>query len=338
MGMTAAVAGASGYVGGELLRLICAHPALDVGPLAAATQAGRAVTDVHPELTALADRIFEPTEPARLGEADIVFLALPRGESARVAAELPPPVRIVDLGPDFRLADAVVWERTYGGPYAGSWPYGLPELSGSRERIAGAHRVASPGCYATAVILALAPLLSAGLAEPSDIVVTVASGTSGAGRSAKPEHLASAVVNALRGYQVGGEHGSIPEVEQALTAVTGRPATVSLTPVLAPMPRGILASCSIRMTEAADTSELRAALSAVYQDEPFVRLLKQGRWPVTGAVIGSNIALLQAAADVRAGRAVVLATLDNLGKGAAGQAIQNANLMLGLPESTGLTT
>ena len=183
MGVTAAIAGASGYAGGELLRLIRAHPQLELGALCAGTQAGKAVTDVHPALTDLAGRLFEPTEASRLAEANVVFLALPRGESARVAAELPPAVRIVDLGPDFRLADADVWERTYGGPYAGSWPYGLPELPGARERIAAADRVASPGCYATAVILALAPLLRAGLAEPSDIVVTVASGTSGpAGR------------------------------------------------------------------------------------------------------------------------------------------------------------
>jgi len=337
MGRTAGVAGASGYVGGELLRLISTHPELEVGPLCAGTQAGKAVTDVHPELTSLAGRLFEPTEPSRLAEADIVFLALPRGESARVADSLPPEVRVVDLGPDFRLADASVWERTYGGPYAGSWPYGLPELPGARERIAAANRVASPSCYATAMILALAPLLRAGLAEPADIVVTAASGTSGAGRSASDGHLASALVGALRGYQVGGEHGSVPEVEQVLTTVAGHPATVSLTPVLAPMPRGILAVCSIRMTRTADTGELRAAVDAAYRDEPFVRLLKNGRWPATGAVTGSNIALLQAAADIRAGRAVVLATLDNLGKGAAGQAIQIANLMLGLREDAGLT-
>jgi len=338
MGLTASVGGASGHVGGELLRLLTAHGQFELGALAAATQAGKPVTDVHPDLTHLADRVFEPADPGRLGEADVVFLALPLHEAARVAARLPSSVRVVDLGPDFRLADPDVWESFYGGPYAGNWLYGLPELPDMRERIAAADLVASPGCYATAVILALAPLLAAGLAEPSDIVVTVASGTSGAGRAAKTEHLASAVMGALRGYQVGGEHGSIPEIEQQLTAVAGAPATVSLTPVLAPIPRGILASCSIPLTRTATTQELRDALAAAYRGEPFVRLLAHGRWPATGAVARSNIALLQAAADPRAGRAVVLAALDNLGKGGAAQAIQNANLMLGLPEGAGLST
>jgi N-acetyl-gamma-glutamyl-phosphate reductase len=338
MGMTAAVAGASGYIGGELLRLISAHPHLELGTVSAATRVRQLVTDIHPDLPDLADRHFEPTDPDRLGEADVVFLALPRGESARVAARLPASARVVDLGPDFRLADRHVWERTYDEPHAGNWPYGLPELPAARQRIAAADRIATPGCYATAVILALAPLLEAGLAEPSDIVVTAASGTSSAGRSARPEHLASAVLGALRGYQVGGEHGSIPEIEQELAVVGGAPATVSLTPVLASMPRGIMASCSIRLTRTVTTDELRDALAASYRGEPFVRLLSQGRWPATGAVAYSNLALLQAAADPRAGRAVVLAALDNLGKGGAGQAIQNANLMLGLPEQAGLIT
>lgn len=336
MGMTAAVAGASGAVGGELLRLLSAHPQLELGSLAAGTQAGRAVTDLHPELSGLADRVFEPTDPERLAEADVVFLALPRGESARVAARLPESVRVVDLGPDYRLCDGEVWARFYDEPYAGSWLYGLPERAGARARIAAADRVASPSCYATAVVLALAPLLAAGLAEPSDIVITVLAGTSGAGRVAPPEHLASAVANAIRGYQVGGQHGSVPEIEQELSAL-GAPATVSLTPVLAPIPRGIMATCSIGLTGAASTAELRDALATAYCGEPFVRLLAGDRWPSTAAVARSNLALLQAAADPGAGRAVVMAALDNLGKGAAGQAIQIANLMLSLPEHTGLT-
>jgi N-acetyl-gamma-glutamyl-phosphate reductase len=338
MGVTAAVAGASGYVGGELLRLISAHPHLELGAAAAHTRAGLRITDVHPELADLADRVFEPVDPGRLCEADVVFLALPRGESARLSARLPDSARVIDLGPDFRLADPGAWERIYHESYAGCWPCGLPEFPGARKLIAAADRIAAPSCYATAVILALTPLVAAGLAEPSDIVATVLSGTSSAGRPAKPEHLASSVVGALRGYQVGGEHGSIPEIEQALAAIGGAPATVSLTPMLAPMPRGILASISIRLTRTATTTELRDALAASYRDEPFVRLMTKGRWPATGAVAYSNLALLQAAADPRAGRAVVLAALDNLGKGGAAQAIQNANLMLGLPERAGLNS
>lgn len=336
MGMTAAVAGASGAVGGELLRLIGAHPQLELGSLAAHSQAGRRVTDVHADRSELAGRDFEPTEPERLAESDVVFLALPRGESARIAARLPHSVRVVDLGPDYRLSDAEVWQRHYDEPHAGNWPYGLPELPGQRSQIAAADRVATPSCYATAVILALAPLLAAGLVEPSDIVITVLAGTSGAGRSPKPKHLASAVANALRGYQVGGGHGSIPEIEQELTALAGVRASVSLIPVLAPIPRGILASCSIRLNGAVSTDQLRQALTAAYHDEPFVRLLNGDHWPATAAVAGSNLALVQATVDARAGRAVVMSALDNLGKGAAGQAIQNANLMLGLPESAGL--
>jgi N-acetyl-gamma-glutamyl-phosphate reductase len=335
MGMTAAVAGASGAAGGELLRLLDRHPEFELGPLTAATQAGNRVTEVHPNLTGLADRVFVPTEPHLLSAADIAFLALPRGESARIAEALPPSVRVVDLGPDYRLADADVWERVYGGPYAGNWPCGLPELAGAREKIAAADRVAAPSCYATGVILALAPLVAAGLADPSDIVITVLAGTSTAGRAAKPEHLASAVAGALRGYQADGEHGSIPEIEQEISSIADRPATVSLVPVLAPIPRGILAACSIRTTGAA-VADLRDALADAYRDERFVRLLTGGRWPTTAAVAGSNLALLQVSADARSGRAVVMVALDNLGKGAAGQAIQNANLMLGLPEDAGL--
>jgi N-acetyl-gamma-glutamyl-phosphate reductase len=336
--MTVAVAGASGSAGGELLRLISAHPMFELGPLAAGSKAGTAVTEVHPHLTELADRVFEPTDSGRLGEADVVFLALPFGESARVAVELAPSVRVVDLGNDFRLADPAVWEEFYGGQHAGSWCYGLPELPGARERIAAVSRVASPGCFATAAILALAPLLTAGLAEPSDIVITAASGTSSVGRSGRSELQASELLGALRAYQVGGEHGTVPEIEQELTAVAGVTARVSFTPLLATMPRGIQAICSIPLTGKTTTARLRDALSMAYRDEPFIRLLQEGRWPSTTAVAGSNLALLQVAADPRAGRAVVMVAIDNLGKGGAGQAIQNANLMLGLPEAAGLTT
>jgi N-acetyl-gamma-glutamyl-phosphate reductase len=337
MGMTAAVAGASGYAGGELLRLLLAHPQLEIGPLTAGGSAGQPVGAAHPHLTPLADRDFEPTDAHRLAEADVVFLGLPHGESAVIAAQLPDDVLVVDIGADFRLADPDRWQQFYGLPHAGTWLYGLPELPGTRAELRGARRVANPGCYPTAVALALAPLLGAHLVEPHDLVVVAASGTSGAGRAPKPNLLGSEVMGSLSAYKVGGTHQHTPEMEQTLTQAAGESVTVSFTPVLAPMPRGILATCTARLASGADDARLRAALRAAYADEPFVHVLPPGRWPQTAATLGSNAAHLQGAADTHAGRAVVVAAIDNLGKGAAGQALQNANLALGLAETTGLT-
>ncbi|MFY9931757.1 MAG: N-acetyl-gamma-glutamyl-phosphate reductase [Streptosporangiaceae bacterium] len=345
MGARVAVAGASGYAGGELLRLLAGHPDLEIGPLTAGSSAGTPVTAVHPQLTGvpgLDAAVFAGTDPEVLAEADLLFMALPHGESAKLTASLEAQLKIVDLGADFRLADADAWTRYYPTPYAGHWTYGLPELAGARQAIRASATVASPGCYATASILALAPLLAAGLAEPADIVIVAASGTSGAGRSPRPELLATEVMGSMHAYQVGGTHRHTPEIEQALfnaeRAALSAPApvTLSFTPTLAPMSRGILATCTAR--SGATVSELRGALAAAYDGEPFVHLLPEGRWPVTAATLGSNAAHLQVAADGHAGRAVVVCALDNLVKGAAGQAIQNANLMLGLPEGAGLTT
>ena len=361
MGARVAVAGASGYAGGELLRLLAAHPDIEIGPVAASSSAGRLVTDVHPHLSQLTGQAFVPTAAAPLSGADLVFLALPTGESAALAAQLPGPVKIVDLGPDFRLADPTAWARFYPGPHAGQWEYGLPELPAARPRIRAASRVAVPGCYATAAILALAPLLGTGLAEPSDIVIVAASGTSGAGRAARPELLGSEVMGAVTAYQAGGAHRHTPEIEQALGAArrgsslahrspprvgSGTsivqdgppgPVTVSFTPLLAPMPRGILATGTARLAGGAGTAALRDAVACAYAGEPFVRLLPEGSWPTTAATAGSNAVHLQVAADQHAGRVVAVAALDNLGKGAAGQAVQCANLMLGLAETAGLT-
>jgi len=339
MGARVAVAGASGYAGGELLRLLTAHPDLEIGPLSAQASAGTSVTALHPHLPELEGAVFAPTDARILAEADLLFTALPHGESARLAATLPPDLKIVDLGADFRLGDAGVWTRYYPTPYAGQWTYGLPELPGARDAIRAAATVAAPGCYATASILALAPLLAAGLVEPADIVIVAASGTSGAGRSPKPDLLATEVMGSMRAYEVGGTHRHTPEIEQALLSQrTGVPVTVSFTPVLAPMPRGILATCTARLASAGAGARLRDALTEAYAREPFVHLLPEGRWPSTGATLGSNAAQLQVAADPHAGRAVVVSAIDNLGKGAAGQAIQNANLMLDLPEPSGLTS
>lgn len=334
--MRVAVGGASGYAGGELLRLIDAHPQLHLAVAAAGASAGVPVADLHPQLPHLATTVFTETRADVLADADLVMLALPHGESAALARELPGPLPIVDLGADFRLDDAADWEHFYGSEHAGTWTYGLPELSGARDRISASSRVANPGCYVTAVTLALAPLLSAGLVHGDDIVVVAASGTSGAGRAPRASLLGSEVMGSMSAYKVGGRHQHTPEIAQNLRAATGSDVTVSFTPTLAPMSRGILATCTAR---ARDTSEAEVldCLDAAYADEPFVHLLPPGRWPTTGATVGSNSVHLQAALDPRTGRVSVVAAEDNLVKGAAGQAVQNANLMLGLPETMGLS-
>ncbi len=348
MGTRVAVAGASGYAGGELLRLLAGHPQLEIAAVTAGSSTGKPVTSIHPNLTghpAFDGKNFQPTDAATLGDAELIFMALPHGESAALAEQLPD-ARIIDLSADFRLGDEAAWHQFYGDArYAGRWTYGLPELPGAREQISAAHAVAAPGCYATTSILALAPLLAAGLVEPADIVIVAASGTSGAGRTLRADLLGSEVMGSMSAYQVGGTHRHTPEIEQALTEVLPGPGavTLSFTPTLAPMPRGILATSTAKLTAKAaasgdPASALRAAFEAAYAQSPFVHLLPEGQWPATAAVYGSNGAHVQVAADAHAGRAVVISTTDNLGKGAAGQAVQIANLMLGLPETAGLTT
>ena len=360
MGIRVAVAGASGYAGGELLRLLAGHPDLEIAAVSAGSSAGKPITSIHPNLTGhprFDGTTFDPTDAGTLKDAELIFMALPHGESAALASELPG-AKIIDLSADFRLGDEGAWHQFYGQDvrYAGRWAYGLPELPGARDKIKAARTVAAPGCYATTSILALAPLLQAGLIEPADIVIVAASGTTGAGRSPRPDLLASEVMGSMSAYKVGGAHRHTPEIEQALSEVQThqplsperpltppRPVTLSFTPTLAPMPRGILATATARLApglaDAADvTGKLRAAFADAYAGSPFVHLLPPGQWPVTGAVAGSNGAHLQVAADLHVGRAVVVATTDNLGKGAAGQAVQIANLMLGLPEGAGLTT
>ena len=337
MGTSAAVVGASGYAGGELLRLLDGHPQLDVSAVAAGGNAGRPLGELHPQLVTLADRVLVAgDDPSVLG-ADVVFLALPHGESAALAARFPEGTLVVDLGADFRLRSAADWQRWYGGEHAGTWVYGLPELPAARDAIRGSKRIANPGCYPTSVILSLAPLLAADLVEPDDLVVVAASGTSGAGRTATPRLLGSEVMGDLTPYKVGGVHQHLPEIQQALGDAGGVRPTLSFTPVLAPMPRGILATCTARLRPGVDTARLRAAFDDAYGDEPFVTVLPDGQWPHTAATFGSNSCQLQVVADLDAGRAVVVAAIDNLGKGAAGQAVQNANLALGLDETAGLS-
>ncbi|WP_433349550.1 N-acetyl-gamma-glutamyl-phosphate reductase [Micromonospora sp. CA-111912] len=328
MGIRVAVAGASGYAGGELLRLVAGHPELDLVAATAHRQAGAPVTAVHPQLVGL-DLVFAATDPATLADADLVFLALPHGESAALAAALPETVRVVDLGADHRLRDAAAWTRYYGGEHAGTWTYGLPELPGQRAAIAAATRVANTGCYAVATTLALAPLVAAGAVDPADVVVVAASGTSGAGRAAKTNLLGSEVMGDLSPYKVGA-HQHVPEIKQATGATS-----LSLTPLLAPMPRGILATVTAVPTGSG--IDPRAVLAEAYADAPFVHVLPEGAWPHTAATLGSNSCHLQAGVDVDSGRVIVVSAIDNLGKGAAGQAVQCANLMLGLPETTGLS-
>jgi N-acetyl-gamma-glutamyl-phosphate reductase len=344
MQMRVAVVGASGYAGGELLRLICEHPDLDLAVATADNSAGKAIGEVHAHLAGhptMANLIFEPHNAVKAAQCGLIFLALPAGQSAPTVADVSDDIAIVDLGPDFRLAERRDWVRHYGGDHPGRWVTGLPELPGARPLIRNATRVATPGCYATAAILGLAPLVGAGLVDASDVVVVAASGTSGAGRSPRADLLGSEVMGSVSAYQAGGTHRHIPEIEQALAeAGQGREAVrVSFTPLLAPMPRGILATCTARLKAVGtDTTALRGTLTAAYAGEPFVHLLPAGRWPGTAVVAGSNGAVLQAAADPHSGRAIVVAAIDNLGKGAAGQAIQTANLMLGVAETAGLTS
>jgi N-acetyl-gamma-glutamyl-phosphate reductase len=332
MGTTVAVAGASGYVGGELLRLLAGHPDLQVGPVTAYASAGERVGDAHPQLVTLADRVLAPTTPEALAAADVVLLALPHGESGRLAAALPEELPVVDLGADHRLADPRAWAAAYGGEHAGVWTYGLPELPGQRAAIAESHRVAATGCYAVAITLALAPLIAAGLVEPDDVVAVAASGTSGAGRGTRAHLLGSEVMGDLSPYKVG-RHQHVPEILQATGA-----RSLAFTPVLAPMPRGILATVTARPARPGiDTDTVRQVLAEAYGSEPFVHLLPDGRWPHTAATLGSNSAHLQATVDTSSGRVVVCSAIDNLGKGAAGQAVQCANLVLGLSEAAGLS-
>ncbi|MGZ4436256.1 MAG: N-acetyl-gamma-glutamyl-phosphate reductase [Nocardioidaceae bacterium] len=331
-----AVAGASGYAGGEVLRLLLAHPEVEIGAVTAGSNAGERLGALQPHLVPLADRVLEETNVEVLSGHDVVFLGLPHGQSAVIAKALPDDVVVIDCGADFRLTDAALWEKFYGGEHAGSWPYGLPELAGQRERLAAASRIAVPGCYPTVSTLSLAPAVAAGIVDPSGVVVVAASGTSGAGKAAKPHLLGSEVMGNVSAYGVGGTHRHTPEIIQNLRLLTDAEVKVSFTPVLVPMPRGILATCSAPTTVSA--AEARAVYEKAYADEPFVHVLPEGQWPQTKAVIGSNAVHVQVTVDEEAGRLVAVGAVDNLAKGTGGAAVQCMNLALGLPETTGLTT
>ena len=326
--MRVGVIGASGYAGGELLRLLALHPEFEPSVITAHSNAGELINSVHPHLTSYAQRSFSSFDAKAFADCELVFLALPHGESAAVIAQLPKEAKIIDLGADYRLKSANSWTKYYGGLHAGTWTYGLPELPGALTEIAKSHRVANPGCYATSIALGISPAKD--FIDLGDVVVVAASGTTGAGRSAKINLIASEVMGSLTSYKFGGVHQHTPEIEEA----TG--ATLSFTPILAPMPRGILSTVTAKLTKKIDTQTLHDAFTQAYKDSYFVSVLPLGQMPKTSAVTGTNNAQLQVAIDDHTNRAVISVAIDNLGKGAAGQAIQNANIICGFDQNMGL--
>ncbi|MBK8459320.1 MAG: N-acetyl-gamma-glutamyl-phosphate reductase [Micropruina sp.] len=336
MSVKVAIAGCTGYAGGELLRLLLQHPDVEIGALTAKSSAGSPLIQHHQHLTALVDRVVADTTPENLAGHDVVFLALPHGASAEVAAWLGDDTLVIDAGADFRLEDSEQWRQFYGSDHAGTWPYGLPELPGQRATLAGATRVSVPGCYPTTVTLALLPALTAGLIEGHDVVVVAASGPSGAGKSLKTNLLGSELMGSASAYGVGGGHRHVPELLQNFRRLGAVQPTVSFTPVLVPMSRGILATCTAPIRSGVSSEAIRAAYVAAFAEEPFVQLLPEGLWPQTQSVLGSNQVHVQVSLDEAAGRLVVVAALDNLTKGTAGGAVQCMNLALGLPETSAL--
>lgn len=331
--MKIGVVGASGYAGGEMLRLLSKHPKFQATYFSAGSNAGELITTVHPHLTQYENQKFDETTPEKINQCELVFIALPHGESAKLIANIDSSVKIVDLGADFRLSDAQQWVKYYGGEYAGKWHYGIPELVGL-DSYKGVNRVANPGCYATAISLAVAPFIK--YVDHSDIVVVAASGTTGAGRSAKINLLGSEVMGSLTSYKFGGVHQHTPEIEECLSNISDQDVKISFTPVLAPMPRGILATVTSKLIGNLNVDDLRDKFEKFYENSKFVKLLPVGSMPMTSSVFGSNSAHIQITIDSHTNRLVISCAIDNLGKGAAGQAIQNANIIFGLPDDFGL--
>ena len=345
MTYSVAVSGASGYAGGEILRLLAAHPDVEICTVTAHSNAGQPLAEHQPHLRSLAHLTLQDTTPETLAGHDVVFLALPHGQSGQYTAALGDVPLVIDAGADHRLTSASAWDAFYGGAFHEPWAYGVPELpvagGRQRERIAGATRIAAPGCNASTVALSLAPGIAAGVIDPGDIVSVLAVGPSGAGKSAKTHLLASEILGSANPYAVGGSHRHIPEIRQALVAagsgIDEADVRLSFTPVIVPMARGILATSSARIAPGVSDAEIRQAWEAAYGDELFVQLLPDGQFPRTADVLGANTALLGLAIDRSADRVIVVAAVDNLVKGTAGAAVQSMNIALGLPEATGLT-
>ncbi|MDK8663368.1 N-acetyl-gamma-glutamyl-phosphate reductase [Corynebacterium coyleae] len=336
-----AVAGATGYAGGEILRLLLGHPAylagtLEIGALTGASTAGQQVGNLMPHLPELADRVIEPTTIDVLAGHDVVFLGLPHGHSAEIGQALGEDVVVIDCAADFRLRDAQQWTRFYGSEHAGSWPYGLPELPGQRAALQGANRVAVPGCFPTGATLAAWPALESGLVEP-DLTIVAVSGVSGAGKKANVDLLGAETMGSLKAYGVGGTHRHTPEIQQNLESVAGARVSVSFTPVLAPLPRGILTTVTAPLVQGVTAEAVNSAYEQAYQGEQFVRLLPAGSQPQTQHVVGANMCAVQVEVDEHAGKLVATSAIDNLTKGTGGAAVQCMNLALGWDEGAGLS-
>jgi len=342
MTLKVAVAGASGYVGGELLRLISMHPELAIGNLTAGENAGSKLSAFQPHLPALAERVLLETTASNLAGHDIVFLGLPHGKSAEIAKELSPDTLVIDCGADHRLQSAAEWKRYYGSNHAGTWPYGLPELtlaSGGKQRgrLPGAKRIAVPGCNVTAVALAVSPALTAGLIEADDLVATLSVGTSGAGRSSKTDLSFSEMSGNARAYSVTGSHRHVPEILQNVFLASGKEGSISFTPVLVPLSRGIIAVANAKPASGFSVDALKSVYEDAYGDEPFVQFLADEKLPEVKQVVGGNGAQIWAGFDERSNRVVLISTIDNLVKGTAGAAIQSMNIALGMSEQLGLS-
>lgn len=340
MSISVAIAGATGYAGSEILRLVLSHPAylsgdLRIGALTGHSNAGQRVSELMPHLPQLADRVIEDTTPEVLAGHDIVFLGLPHGHSAEIGRQLGESVTVIDCAADFRLRNKDDWDAFYGGEYAGAWPYGIPEVPGNRDKLKGSNRVAVPGCFPTTITLGALPAVAQGLIEP-DLSVIAITGVSGAGKKASVAQLGAETMGNLKAYKPGGTHRHTPEVLQNLQPFTQEPVSVSFTPVLAPLPRGILATITAPLKGGVDKRRVAQAFREFYADEPFCLVLPEGQQPQTQNVVGSNMVHIQAHVDERANRLVITAALDNLCKGTAGAAVQCMNLTLGWEETLGL--
>ena len=345
MKFSVAIAGASGNVGGELLRLVAKHPNLTLKTVTAASMVGQTVASVHAGLDQLSDLRFVDNTAENLAGHDVIFLALPHSKSAEVADWLSADTHalILDCGADFRLESEEDWVKFYGGQHAGTWTYGMPELvidpvTGSKQRdlLRNTKRIAVPGCNVTAITLGLAPALAEGMVELNDIVSVLTVGTSGAGRGATEKLFEVEPTGSANAYQVGGIHRHTPEIEQNLSKAAGARIQVSFTPVLASLERGILAVNTAKVKPGVTIEKLMAAYERHYGSEHFIQLSSTGEFPSTADTIGANNALIGLAIDAHAGRLVAVCAIDNLVKGTGGAAIQSMNLALGLNEQTGL--